>query len=136
MELVLNLIWVFLAGSVLLAWTIASRNSDSTSLPGYSRRLLILCCVLFVLFPVISISDDVAQTPALTEDGTFKDVLKETKSADSIHILQAVTLAENLILIPSFALWREGLQDQDSPRRLFLHCPNIENRPPPQLFLI
>lgn len=134
MELVFNLIWVLLACGSLLAWTLARRDADSTSLPAYSRGLVILACILFVLFPVISISDDVAQTPALTEDVTLKDALKGTKSPDFVQVLQPAAVAGSLMLIASLVFWRETHKGEDPPRLISVYDPNIENRPPPQPF--
>ena len=132
MELVFNLVWVIFACASVLAWTLARHDSDSKSLPAYARGLVILGCILFVLFPVISISDDVAQTPALTEDGTLRDALKGTKSPDFIHILQTASIAGSLILIASLLFWRETHRGEDPPRLTSLSDPKIENRPPPQ----
>src|SRR5437763_385233 len=98
------------------------RRSDSKWLPGSYRGLLILGCILFVLFPVISISEDVAR----------KQVLTISKATESSHPTPAV--AELKVFVPSwgFAFWRESENGQESFGMASSVDPNIENRPPPQ----
>jgi len=131
-EVFLNLAWLLLGGVSALSWMCVRRRSDSKSLPGSYRGLLILGCILFVLFPVISISDDVAQTPALAEDGARKQVLTISKATESSHPTPAV--AELKAFVPSwgFAFWRESENGQESFGMASSVDPNIENRPPPQ----
>jgi hypothetical protein len=68
MELLLNLIWVALAiGSFVVFTRRHQLISDGTV---YWRSLLTLACVLLLLFPIISASDDLHPTQALMEEAT------------------------------------------------------------------
>jgi hypothetical protein len=68
MELLLNLIWVALAiGSFVVFTRRHQLTSDGTV---YWRSLLTLACVLLLLFPIISASDDLHPTQALMEEAT------------------------------------------------------------------
>ena len=69
MELVLNLVWLVVAGVCLLRWgTLALLFPDQ-------RRLtagIALICVIVFLFPVISATDDLASTSAVCETSKLK----------------------------------------------------------------
>jgi hypothetical protein len=70
MELLLNLVWLTLA---LLAFSAFARKrlaSSWTSPVPYRTAMLALACVLVLLFPVVSASDDLHPTQALLEDAT------------------------------------------------------------------
>ncbi len=68
MELLLNLIWVALA---MGSFAVFMRRRQSTRDGTVDwRSLLTLACVLLLLFPVISASDDLHPTQALTEEAT------------------------------------------------------------------
>jgi hypothetical protein len=67
MELLLNLIWLLLVVPAFLLWK-SSRQAEG--LPRASLRLLALACVLALLFPVVSASDDIqAMRPEIEEAG-------------------------------------------------------------------
>jgi hypothetical protein len=68
MELLLNLIWVALAVGSFLVF-MRRQHSSSQALP-YWRSLVTLACVLLLLFPIISASDDLHPTQALLEEAT------------------------------------------------------------------
>ena len=129
-ELLLNLVWLLLSGVSACWWVCVHLRSDAKGLPGYYKGLLILGCILFVLFPVVSISDDVAQTPALAEDGARKQVLTVAKATELIHPTPAAALSK---LVPGWgsAFWRESENGQESFGTPTSVDPNIENRPPP-----
>lgn len=134
MELLLNLIWIATASAALVAWVAWRRNSDSNAVPEMLRGAMVVVCVLALLFPVISISDDLSQSPGLAESSRLQDVLKAPELRGIYHVaatLQAVVL---LSLQPTFqALPRKYVR----AARLSLHevfwSPSIEKRPPPQL---
>ena len=89
-------------------------------------------CLLGLLFPVISISDDLSQVPGLAEAPRLQDVLKapDLRVAGQLAAILPVALLilqpqacsgiRNFILVP-----------------LVLHgqfwAPSIDKRPPPQL---
>jgi len=69
MELLLNLAWVLLALPAYWLW----RDAGSRGTRGVSalQRLLVLGCVLVLLFPVISASDDLHAMRAEMEDSSI-----------------------------------------------------------------
>jgi hypothetical protein len=68
MELLLNLIWVALA---IGSFVVVARRHQSTGDGSIDwRSRLALACVLLVLFPIISASDDLHPTQALMEEAT------------------------------------------------------------------
>jgi len=72
MELLLNLIWVFLAVSALYAW--CRRRNHPQSRP----HLIALVCLLALLFPVISATDDLhAMRSEMEDSATSKRSLKQ-----------------------------------------------------------
>jgi len=70
MELLLNLFWFLVAlASVGLWWTRWSRaNRSRGRLQRSIRSAVGLCCVLVLLFFAISLTDDLQQVPAVSED--------------------------------------------------------------------
>ncbi len=70
MELLLNLVWVAI---VLVAFSafVRKRRADAhlAQLP-YAKAALVLACVLVLLFPFVSASDDLHPTQAVLEDAT------------------------------------------------------------------
>jgi hypothetical protein len=82
-ELTLNLVWAGIAATLLLFWAVRSsgRSSGRSSEPRLAhadmRRtataLLALLCVICILFPIISMTDDLNASPA--EPETAKSTL-------------------------------------------------------------
>lgn len=64
MELVLNLVWVLIAATAL-SWHLRSESKDRKQ---FLLALGALCCVLLLLFPAISVSDDLHLEAVVTED--------------------------------------------------------------------
>jgi hypothetical protein len=74
MELTLNLIWLLLAIPATWIW----RCAPSEGLRGNRqslRCLLVLGCVLMVLFPVVSATDDLQAMRPETEEAGVRDTL-------------------------------------------------------------
>lgn len=70
MELLLNLLWIAIA--LAAYWALARRRGalkQLTDIP-YWKAMLALACVLVLLFPVISASDDLHPSQAVLEDAT------------------------------------------------------------------
>jgi hypothetical protein len=69
-ELTLNLLWAGIAATLLLFWAGRSsgRSSEHRLAHADARRsavtLLALLCVICVLFPVVSMTDDLSASPA------------------------------------------------------------------------
>jgi hypothetical protein len=104
MELLLNLAWIVMA---LAAFCLFLRNRRvSSQLPRvqYGKALLALACVLVLLFPVISASDDLHPTQAVLEDATKR----MQQAVAPLHHVQvsptAVMLPASLAVLLVFAL--------------------------------
>jgi len=79
MELILNLIWVMLAVSALCAW--GWRRSHPQSRP----HLIALVCLLALLFPVISATDDLSALRSEMEDSSpSKRSLKQAVTGKAV----------------------------------------------------
>jgi hypothetical protein len=131
LELVLNLVWITISTSALLAWANWRMGSSSDSAPQMLRGLLVVGCILALLFPVVSISDDLSQTLTLAEGNRMQDVFKAPELR-GIYFLSAI--------LPSLLL-RGQLESRNLTRSfaaqapVVLHkicwSPVIEKRPPP-----
>jgi hypothetical protein len=77
MELVLNILWLLLALPAFFVW---HRQSGSWRVVGkcHSRFFILLGCLLTLLFPVVSASDDLhPQSAEIEESGAFKRTVKQ-----------------------------------------------------------
>lgn len=131
MELLLNLIWVAISGTALLAWVRWRRNSRSRSAPEMVRGLMVVACVLALLFPVISISDDLSQTLSLAEGTRLQDVLKSPELRGIYHLAAVLPIMLPAIQAPSNTLAQKI--DPASPvlQQQIQWTSFIEKRPPP-----
>jgi hypothetical protein len=70
MELALNLIWFIIAAAsyVLLVRHLASRSAERARGPSRFRCVVALGCLLAILFPVISLTDDLHDMQATMEE--------------------------------------------------------------------
>jgi hypothetical protein len=77
MELLLNILWLLLAVPAAWLWLRDSACAQSSQRLGYLRPMLLLGCVLVLLFPVVSATDDLhAMRPELEESSLSKRALK------------------------------------------------------------
>jgi hypothetical protein len=99
MELLLNLIWVALA---IGSFVVFMRRQHQSSRDGglYWRSLLALGCMLLLLFPIISASDDLHPTQALMEEAT-KRVLH---LASPLHSATGNSARQMLPMLPLLGL--------------------------------
>jgi hypothetical protein len=124
MELLLNVAWVFLALGALLIFWWRTRSRTSAGSNAVSHSLIALACVICLLFPVVSASDDLHPTQALVEDATKR-----------VHISIASThgLSNQPTLLPMLlvfaALWNVIVLERWHPRSLRA-CPIDPGRPP------
>jgi hypothetical protein len=133
MELILNLIWVVLAVSALCAW--GWRRSRPQSRP----HLIALVCLLALLFPVISATDDLNAMRSEMEDSSpSKRGLKQAVTGkavwqQTIHNPPAV-LASTFAVLPSGETSRVVIPTS-LPRfsTLFRAVPNDRAPPLPEL---
>lgn len=86
-----------------------------------------------LFLPAISITDDLAQIPALAEGVKLQDVLKAPDHV--IQFVVAVILLLSFFCVGKAILWREADSSRDPLEQLFCWNPNVEKRPPPQLFV-
>lgn len=132
-ELLLNLIWVAISATAFLAWARWRRSSSSRAVPPpMVRGLLVISCVLLLLLPVISITDDLSQMPTLAEGNRLQDVLKAPELR-GIHIVSAILPA---ILLPLRSKSRTVTRNFFAEVLVAIHdiwSPSIDKRPPPSL---
>src|SRR4051794_23760686 len=68
MELLLNLVWLFLAVSVMAAGWVAGSAGGVTRL----RRFLLAGCISLLIFPIVSVSDDLRSLATECEDSSVR----------------------------------------------------------------
>jgi hypothetical protein len=132
MELTLNLAWVLLAALMVCLWLRPTRRTGSDRRSQDRRmQLVALAVLLLILFPVISVTDDLqaAQNPAETDSSLRRDHLV----ANPHSIFPAVAS----LPLPLFAELSFGIPciaTADSfPAPAIDHpaLAPIQNRPPP-----
>jgi hypothetical protein len=69
MELALNLLWVLVSLVALRCWALRARESGEKRC-DVLRGVVVLSCVLLLVFPSISITDDLHASSELAEDWT------------------------------------------------------------------
>jgi hypothetical protein len=127
MELILNLAWLALCLGLLVFF------GPSLKKPAAGRTrgavLVAMLCILFLLFPVISISDDLNATPAILEATKFKSFLV------LIQMLAALVVWVVVVASPrSRVLWARRPEKSVSPM-LGVFAADLFRRPPPSLCL-
>jgi hypothetical protein len=109
------------------------RSSSSQTVPPMLRGLLVISCILLLLLPVISITDDLSQLPTLAEGNRLQDVLKAPELR-GIHVVSAILPA---ILLPfrpkSRIVARNFFSESPVPIQEIFWSPCIDKRPPPSL---
>ena len=138
MELILNLLWVLLALPAFLVW----RNGASGPRPLRwipAFRGMLLGCVLLLLFPVVSATDDMRALRTELEETSFSKQIRNAEdhkggrwaSASSTPAAQPAALAA---VSPSDILW--GWTSQLSASRARPGLRGIANgRSPPASLL-
>jgi hypothetical protein len=85
MELLLNLFWAMLVVPAALIWWRERRFAENSGRPYLSHALVSLACLLALLFPVISATDDMQAMRGEVEESSFaKRVVKQSPSARSL----------------------------------------------------
>ena len=67
MELLLNLAWLLVAGSIVYFWFRGERGS----LPDQRRQLIAILVLIAILFPAISVSDDLLAVQNASEADNY-----------------------------------------------------------------
>ena len=136
MELLLNLLWV---ATALAAFSVFMRKDTATcQLPEvpYRKALLALACVLVLLFPFVSASDDLHPTQAVLEDAT-------KRMQQAIAPIQHVEAGSFTAMLPTvfvidlmFALVasRAGLPIATEARLISRERTQHDGRSPPRSF--
>jgi len=109
MELLLNLIWVTLGMGAFLIFLWRYPQSGLKGLP-YLRALLALACILLLLFPVVSASDDLHPAQALMEEASkripqFASPLQTSPDTSSTPMLPVLWMLA-LSLLFALTMWR------------------------------
>lgn len=83
MELVLNLVWLVVAaaGLILAGWQLSGTGGTKRFRKWHS--LIALCCVLVILFFVISMTDDLHEQQIASEESHSLRLLPKDASQDS-----------------------------------------------------
>ena len=124
MEVFLNLAWTVLAVALVLLWLHLGCRVDQ----GRYSQIIAIAVLIAILFPVISVSDDLmaVQNPSETDNCQRRDHLV----LGDVHLLQPA-------VVEPFPVLTEVIIQYVSPRELALgvdlrRAPiAIANRPPP-----
>jgi hypothetical protein len=126
MELLLNLAWVLLVLPAYWLWRqqARARREKLTS----AQRFIALACLLVLLFPVISASDDLhAMRAEMEEPGISKRTVRATatdKHSNLVNRLQGPALLVNALWLAAPEIGRHRLSAANAPlptRRKFIH---------------
>ncbi len=144
MECLLNLVWLLVCCVLVVFWTMggaepaATKQSHRASRPAFfsdrQTQVIALCLLLVLLFPVISLTDDLAACQAAAET-------EHPQRIDAVHsfLHQTVTVASALpgwmhgLLPPQISAARMLALLTHDRRQVPLDgvAPAVENRPPP-----
>jgi|SRR6185437_623991 len=127
MELLLNLAWAVMAGTAILAFLLSAPDRHRR----YALALGALCCALLLLFPTISVSDDVHIQAFVVEDSNPTKRLVNAAHTSLEHFTAVSFILGSLF----FGLFRLGAYI-----RIFSAVPNppsflsrpVFGRAPPQ----
>jgi hypothetical protein len=132
MELALNFAWVVLAALMFCLWLrFAPRTGPERRIENRRAQFVALAVLLLILFPVISVTDDLQaiQNPAETDS-----YLRRNHVAGNAH---SIFPAVATLPLPVFAELSFGILHFAAPGRLpapVIDHPalaSIQNRPPP-----
>ena len=128
MEIFLNFAWAALAVFIICSWL----RIESSGSGDRRRQIVAIAILIAILFPVISVSDDLmaAQNPAETDTCQRRDHLGDQASHPLLDLATAVPAAafEGIDLAACRSLSQQNAQPAAPD------CPDfspILNRPPP-----
>ncbi|MGO9269427.1 MAG: hypothetical protein ACLQOO_04075 [Terriglobia bacterium] len=132
MELILNLGWLLLAVACYHFWWPRRRRSGAGTTRGF-RGLLALGCALVVLFPIISVTDDLHAEQAVMEDSSARlgKMWGNTHSAASAgqHFSTLRTILPSHFPDPRRVVGRVLVTDPSSPC-VGVNSPRFGRAPP------
>ncbi len=103
MELLLNFLWLMLALPAVLIWRRQAASSQGSGKHCHSRLFVLLGCLLALLFPVVSVSDDLhSLSAAIEESGPSKRTVKHSTGVKSPVWNHDGGGAARLVHVPSF----------------------------------
>jgi len=128
MEIVLNLVWFALATGLIVGFSMSDRGSRFQS-----REWLTLVCLALLLFPVISMSDDMAAMITASERAPQgQDLLLSqyqlvsNSDCSFLGLRQIASEADHRLTV------YHRLESLEAPAILPYQCwPEVEKRPPP-----
>jgi hypothetical protein len=128
MELSLNLAWLLVAGVIVSLWL----RGQSRKSPDRRRQLIAIAVVIAILFPVISVSDDLLAIQNASEADNY--LRRDHLTPPSINPVQPILSIAAPLFFAGLGLAflrfiAPGLLPVEAPEHPELAC--IENRPPP-----
>ena len=128
MELLLNLAWLLVAGTLVSLWL----RGEARNQPDRRLQLIALAVLIAVLFPVISVSDDLQAIQNVSEVDNY--LRRDHLVPSAGHPVQPVLSMVSAVVFDGLAfgflrLVAPSIMPAKGPRPLDLAC--IENRPPP-----
>jgi hypothetical protein len=135
MELLLNLSWVAMALAAFFAFAHCRRDFSGAGRMPYGTALLALACMLALLFPVISASDDLHPTQAVLEDATkrLQQVVAPLQHVQAGPFLSMLPALLALSLMSSLAASSFGPPVACRARVLHRERNSLDGRSPPSL---
>jgi hypothetical protein len=104
MELLLNLLWLMLALPALLIWRHDPTSARALGRFARSRSFVLLSCLLALLFPIVSATDDLHPIRTeIEESGPSKHVVKQSPRSSSPTSGNAGAQPAQLLHITSFS---------------------------------
>ncbi len=129
LELFLNLCWLGTAIAAIGYWCVQAKHSDEKSIQGL-RSFLALICALLVLFPVISMTDDlyVCQMMTSPHQGDLTNLIEITKS--KLVVFAVAVISSLMMLLFARVIWLIRPQSLRTVASV-IWVRELTNRPPP-----
>lgn len=89
MELLLNLVWVLLLLPGYAIWRQGRTRGRDRSFGDAARSLLVLGCLMVLLFPVISVTDDLQAARPEMEEGQSKGSVRHASGEDRSRCVES-----------------------------------------------
>jgi hypothetical protein len=125
LELALNIVWLVLSAFLVLSCTIWAKPEQNSKGQRIVVAVALACLIAFLLFPVISMTDDLASGAVVADSTNYKHW---------IPTAQLCALVAAAVLIASSALsgaWADtGIAAQRVPHRQAFSF-HLRRRPPP-----
>ena len=115
MELALNLLWLVISACALAYWL--RLRSEQENAPGMLRSLVVLGCAVLLLFPSISVTDDLHFSSDAVEASTFS--VRKAHATSQVHHFTIAASALTLIVF-FFSSERLSADEGATPRTVGL----------------